>query len=163
MNTENTSEYFETLKQQISAAPEGVDISKLSGTIQNDILKEYMVRNTFIYPPKDSIRIIADIFAFTSQNMPKFNSISISGYHMQEAGASADLELAYTLANGIEYIKTGIDTGLKVDSFASRFSFFCQNKSKMARNRLGMPPDHSQTLLGHFWKKPFFVKNLENR
>ena len=108
----------------VAAEEQGVDISKLSGTIQNDILKEYMVRNTFIYPPKDSIRIIADIFAFTSQNMPKFNSISISGYHMQEAGASADLELAYTLANGIEYIKTGIDTGLEVDSFAGRFSFF---------------------------------------
>ena len=90
----------------VAAEEQGVDITKLSGTIQNDILKEYMVRNTFIYPPKDSIRIIADIFEFTSKNMPKFNSISISGYHMQEAGASADLELAYTLANGIEYVKT---------------------------------------------------------
>ena len=108
----------------VAAEEQGVDISKLSGTIQNDILKEYMVRNTFIYPPEESIRIIADIFEFTSKNMPKFNSISISGYHMQEAGASADLELAYTLANGIEYVKTGINAGLKVDEFANRFSFF---------------------------------------
>ena len=108
----------------VAADEQGVDISKLSGTIQNDILKEYMVRNTFIYPPEESIRIIADIFEFTSKNMPKFNSISISGYHMQEAGASADLELAYTLANGIEYVKTGINAGLKVDEFANRFSFF---------------------------------------
>ena len=108
----------------VAAEEQGVDIGKLSGTIQNDILKEYMVRNTFIYPPKDSIRIIADIFHFTSKHMPKFNSISISGYHMQEAGASADLELAYTLANGIEYVKTGIDAGLDVDDFANRFSFF---------------------------------------
>ncbi len=108
----------------VAAEEQGVDISKLSGTIQNDILKEYMVRNTFIYPPEESIRIIADIFEFTSKNMPKFNSISISGYHMQEAGASADLELAYSLANGIEYVKTGINAGLKVDEFANRFSFF---------------------------------------
>ena len=108
----------------VAAEEQGVDISKLSGTIQNDILKEYMVRNTFIYPPEESIKIIADIFEFTSKNMPKFNSISISGYHMQEAGASADLELAYTLANGIEYVKTGINAGLKVDEFANRFSFF---------------------------------------
>ncbi len=108
----------------VAAEEQGVNISKLSGTIQNDILKEYMVRNTFIYPPEESIRIIADIFEFTSKNMPKFNSISISGYHMQEAGASADLELAYTLANGIEYVKTGINAGLKVDEFANRFSFF---------------------------------------
>ena len=108
----------------VAAEEQGVDISKLSGTIQNDILKEYMVRNTFIYPPEESIRIIADIFEFTSKNMPKFNNISISGYHMQEAGASADLELAYTLANGIEYVKTGINAGLKVDEFANRFSFF---------------------------------------
>ena len=108
----------------VAAEEQGVDISKLSGTIQNDILKEYMVRNTFIYPPEQSIKIIADIFEFTSKNMPKFNSISISGYHMQEAGASADLELAYTLANGIEYVKTAINAGLKVDEFANRFSFF---------------------------------------
>ena len=111
----------------VAAEEQGVDISKLSGTIQNDILKEYMVRNTFIYPPEESIKIIADIFEFTSKNMPKFNSISISGYHMQEAGASADLELAYTLANGIEYVKTGINAGLKVDEFANRFSFFLGN------------------------------------
>ena len=108
----------------VAAEEQGVDISRLSGTIQNDILKEYMVRNTFIYPPEESIKIIADIFEFTSKNMPKFNSISISGYHMQEAGASADLELAYTLANGIEYVKTAINAGLKVDEFANRFSFF---------------------------------------
>ena len=108
----------------VAAEEQGVDISKLSGTIQNDILKEYMVRNTFIYPPEESIKIISDIFEFTSKNMPKFNSISISGYHMQEAGASADLELAYTLANGIEYVKTAINAGLKVDEFANRFSFF---------------------------------------
>ena len=108
----------------VAAEEQGIDISKLSGTIQNDILKEYMVRNTFIYPPEESIKIIADIFEFTSKNMPKFNSISISGYHMQEAGASADLELAYTLANGIEYVKTAINAGLKVDEFANRFSFF---------------------------------------
>ena len=108
----------------VSSEEQGVDISRLSGTIQNDILKEYMVRNTFIYQPEESIKIIADIFEFTSKNMPKFNSISISGYHMQEAGASADLELAYTLANGIEYVKTAINAGLKVDEFANRFSFF---------------------------------------
>jgi len=108
----------------VAAEEQGVDISRLSGTIQNDILKEYMVRNTFIYPPEESIKIIADIFEYTSENMPKFNSISISGYHMQEAGASADLELAYTLANGIEYVKTAINAGLKVDEFANRFSFF---------------------------------------
>ena len=108
----------------VAAEEQGVDISRLSGTIQNDILKEYMVRNTFIYPPEESIKIIADVFEFTSKNMPKFNSISISGYHMQEAGASADLELAYTLANGIEYVKTAINAGLKVDEFANRFSFF---------------------------------------
>ena len=108
----------------VAAEESGIAIDKLSGTIQNDILKEYMVRNTFIYPPKESIRIISDIFKYTSKNMPKFNSISISGYHMQEAGASADLELAYTLANGIEYVKTALNSGLKVDDFANRFSFF---------------------------------------
>ena len=108
----------------VAAEESGIAREKLSGTIQNDILKEYMVRNTFIYPPKESIRIISDIFKYTSKNMPKFNSISISGYHMQEAGASADLELAYTLANGIEYVKTALNSGLKVDDFANRFSFF---------------------------------------
>jgi methylmalonyl-CoA mutase len=109
----------------IAAAKEqGVDISKLSGTIQNDILKEFMVRNTYIYPPVPSMRIIADIFEFTSQKMPKFNSISISGYHMQEAGATAAIELAYTLADGIEYIRTGLKAGLKIDDFAPRLSFF---------------------------------------
>ena len=109
----------------IAAAEEqGVSWEKLTGTIQNDILKEYMVRNTYIYPPGPSMRIVADIFAFTSRNMPKFNSISISGYHMQEAGATADLEMAYTLANGLEYVRTGIKTGLKIDNFAPRLSFF---------------------------------------
>ncbi len=109
----------------IAAAEEsGVSVEKLTGTIQNDILKEYMVRNTYIYPPKESMRIIADIFKFSSQKMPKFNSISISGYHMQEAGASADLELAYTLLDGLEYVRTGISAGLDVDNFAPRLSFF---------------------------------------
>ncbi len=109
----------------IAAAEEsGVSREKLSGTIQNDILKEYMVRNTYIYPPETSMRIIADIFRFTAEFMPKFNSISISGYHMQEAGASADLELAYTLADGLEYIRTGLSAGLEIDSFAPRLSFF---------------------------------------
>lgn len=109
----------------IAAAKEqGVGIEKLSGTIQNDILKEFMVRNTYIYPPKHSMRIIGDIFKYTSQNMPKFNSISISGYHMQEAGATPEIELAYTLADGLEYIKTGIAAGLNIDDFAPRLSFF---------------------------------------
>ena len=103
---------------------QGVPKEKLSGTIQNDILKEFMVRNTYIYPPRPSMRIIADIFAFTSQNMPKFNSISISGYHMQEAGATADLELGYTLADGAEYVKAGMAAGLDIDKFAPRLSFF---------------------------------------
>ncbi len=108
----------------VAAEEQGVSPEKLSGTIQNDILKEFMVRNTYIYPPAPSVKIISDIFAYTSQNMPKFNSISISGYHMQEAGATADLELAYTLADGIEYVRAGIDAGLDVDSFAPRLSFF---------------------------------------
>jgi len=108
----------------VAAEEQGVDQKLLAGTIQNDILKEFMVRNTYIYPPKHSMRIIADIFEYTSQNMPKFNSISISGYHMQEAGATADLELAYTLADGIEYIRAGIKAGMKVDTFAPRLSFF---------------------------------------
>jgi methylmalonyl-CoA mutase len=101
-----------------------VEPAKLTGTIQNDILKEFMVRNTYIYPPKPSMQIISDIFAFTSQEMPKFNSISISGYHIQEAGATADLELAYTLADGVEYLKAGVDAGMDVDAFAPRLSFF---------------------------------------
>jgi methylmalonyl-CoA mutase len=109
----------------IAAAKEqGVDLNQLSGTIQNDILKEFMVRNTYIYPPKHSMRIIGDIFKYSSKNMPKFNSISISGYHMQEAGATPEIELAYTLADGLEYIKTGIAAGLKIDDFAPRLSFF---------------------------------------
>ena len=108
----------------VAAEEQGVPPEKLAGTIQNDILKEFMVRNTYIYPPKPSMRIISDIFAFTSEKMPKFNSISISGYHMQEAGATADLELAYTLADGIEYIRAGVAAGLDVDAFAPRLSFF---------------------------------------
>ncbi len=109
----------------IAAAEEqGVSLQQLAGTIQNDILKEYMVRNTYIYPPEPSMRIIADIFSFTSRYMPKFNSISISGYHMQEAGATADLEMAYTLADGLEYVRTGIAAGIAVDAFAPRLSFF---------------------------------------
>ncbi|MDI9870074.1 methylmalonyl-CoA mutase [Flectobacillus roseus] len=108
----------------VAAEEQGVDPEKLSGTIQNDILKEFMVRNTYIYPPEPSMRIIADIFEYTAQLMPKFNSISISGYHMQEAGATADLELAYTLADGLEYLRTGIAAGLDVDNFAPRLSFF---------------------------------------
>lgn len=108
----------------VAAEEQGVKHSELTGTIQNDILKEYMVRNTYIYPPEISMRIIADIFRFTSENMPKFNSISISGYHMQEAGATADLEMAYTLADGLEYVRTGIKAGMDIDSFAPRLSFF---------------------------------------
>ncbi|MFK7774382.1 MAG: methylmalonyl-CoA mutase [Saprospiraceae bacterium] len=108
----------------VAAEEQGVDKSKLSGTIQNDILKEFMVRNTYIYPPQPSMRIIGDIFEYASQNIPKFNSISISGYHMHEAGASADIELAYTLADGLEYIRTGLKAGLKIDDFAPRLSFF---------------------------------------
>lgn len=108
----------------VAAEEQGVTPEKLSGTIQNDILKEFMVRNTYIYPPQPSMRIIGDIFEFTSKHMPKFNSISISGYHMQEAGATADLELAYTLADGLEYLRTGIKAGLDIDDFAPRLSFF---------------------------------------
>jgi len=108
----------------VAAEEQGVAIEKLSGTIQNDILKEFMVRNTYIYPPTPSMKIIADIFEFTSKKMPKFNSISISGYHMQEAGATADIELAYTLADGLEYIRTGLSTGMSIDDFAPRLSFF---------------------------------------
>ena len=108
----------------VAALEQGHSMSKLSGTIQNDILKEFMVRNTYIYPPAPSMRIVGDIFSYTSRYMPKFNSISISGYHMQEAGASNDLELAYTLADGLEYIRTGIKVGLDIDAFAPRLSFF---------------------------------------
>jgi methylmalonyl-CoA mutase len=108
----------------VAAEEQGVKPEQLSGTIQNDILKEFMVRNTYIYPPGPSMRIVGDIFRYTSQHMPKFNSISISGYHMQEAGATADLELAYTLANGVEYVRTGLAAGLEVDDFAPRLSFF---------------------------------------
>ncbi len=108
----------------VAAEEQGVKPGQLSGTIQNDILKEYMVRNTYIYPPGPSMRIIADIFSFMSKNMPRFNSISISGYHMQEAGATADLEMAYTLADGLEYVRTGLKAGIDIDAFAPRLSFF---------------------------------------
>ena len=108
----------------VAAKEQGANLEELSGTIQNDILKEFMVRNTYIYPPHSSMRIISDIFEYTSKNMPKFNSISVSGYHMQEAGATADIELAYTLADGLEYIKTGIASGMDIDTFAPRISFF---------------------------------------
>ncbi|WP_395074109.1 methylmalonyl-CoA mutase [Flavobacterium sp.] len=108
----------------VAAEEQGVKPEQLSGTIQNDILKEFMVRNTYIYPPTPSMKIIADIFEFTSKKMPKFNSISISGYHIQEAGGTADIEIAYTLADGLEYIKTGLSTGMKIDEFAPRLSFF---------------------------------------
>jgi methylmalonyl-CoA mutase len=108
----------------VTALEQGAKLEELSGTIQNDILKEFMVRNTYIYPPETSMRIIADIFEYTSRKMPKFNSISISGYHMQEAGATADIELAYTLADGLDYIRTGLKAGLDIDAFAPRLSFF---------------------------------------
>src|SRR3974390_3584074 len=108
----------------VAAEEQGVPHAKLSGTSQNDILKEFLGRNTYIYPPTPSMRIISDIFAYTSKEMPKFNSISISGYHMQEAGATADLELAYTLADGLEYVRTGKRAGLDVDAFCPRLSFF---------------------------------------
>ena len=108
----------------IAAEEQGVQPAQLAGTIQNDILKEFMVRNTYIYPPSPSMRIISDIFRYTSEHMPKFNSISISGYHMQEAGATPTLELAYTLADGLEYVRAGIAAGLDIDAFAPRLSFF---------------------------------------
>jgi methylmalonyl-CoA mutase len=108
----------------VAALEQGVEMEQLTGTIQNDILKEYMVRNTYIYPPAGSMRIIRDIIAFTAQHMPRFNSISISGYHMQEAGATADLEMAYTIADGLEYVRTGLSAGLTIDQFAPRLSFF---------------------------------------
>jgi len=108
----------------VAAEEQGVSPEQLTGTIQNDILKEFMVRNTYIYPPKPSMRIISDIFAYASEKMPKFNSISISGYHMQEAGATPDIELAYTLADGLDYIRAGIAAGLDIDAFAPRLSFF---------------------------------------
>ena len=108
----------------VVAKKNGVKLKNLRGTIQNDILKEFMVRNTYIYPPNPSMRIVSDIFKYTSKNMPKFNSISVSGYHMLEAGASADLEIAYTLADGLEYVRTGLKAGLNIDDFAPRLSFF---------------------------------------
>ena len=108
----------------VAGLEQGCTLDQMAGTIQNDILKEFMVRNTYIYPPEFSMRIIADIFEYTSKNMPKFNSISISGYHMQEAGATADIELAYTLADGLEYLRAGVNAGMSIDQFAPRLSFF---------------------------------------
>ncbi|MCY4379635.1 MAG: methylmalonyl-CoA mutase family protein, partial [Candidatus Dadabacteria bacterium] len=108
----------------VVAERQGVSPEKLSGTIQNDILKEFMVRNTYIYPPEFSMKIVSDIFEYTSKNMPKFNSISVSGYHMEEAGATSDIELAYTLADGLEYLRAGVEAGLSIDDFAPRISFF---------------------------------------
>ena len=108
----------------VAGLEQGASLAHLSGTIQNDILKEFMVRNTFIYPPEPSMKIVADIFSFSAKYMPKYHSISISGYHMQEAGANGLLELAFTIANGIEYVRTGVLAGLKVDEFAPRLSFF---------------------------------------
>src|SRR5256712_5918479 len=108
----------------VAAQEQGVPPDKLNGTIQNDILKEFMVRNTYIYPPAPSLKIISDIFAYTAEHMPKFNSISISGYHLQEAGATCDLELAYTLADGVEYVRAALSRGLDIDAFAGRLSFF---------------------------------------
>lgn len=125
----------------VAAEEQGVDKSALTGTIQNDILKEFMVRNTYIYPPKPSMRIISDIFRYTSQHMPKFNSISISGYHMQEAGATPEIELAYTLADGLEYVEAGLEAGLRIDDFAPRLSFFwgigMQHFTEIAKMRAG--------------------------
>ena len=114
----------------VAAEEQGVPPEALSGTIQNDILKEFMVRNTYIYPPSHSMRIIADIFEYTTRKMPRFNSISISGYHIQEAGGTADIELAYTLADGLEYIRTGLKTGLSIDDFAPRLSFFLGDRDE---------------------------------
>ena len=108
----------------VSGLEQGAKLEELTGTIQNDILKEFMVRNTYIYPPEFSMRIIGDIFAYTARNMPKFNSISISGYHMQEAGATSEIEMAYTLADGLEYLRTGVKAGMSIDDFAPRISFF---------------------------------------
>jgi methylmalonyl-CoA mutase len=108
----------------VAGLEQGAKLEDMAGTIQNDILKEFMVRNTYIYPPEFSMKVIADIFEYTSKNMPKFNSISISGYHMQEAGATADIELAYTLADGLEYLRAGVNAGMDIDSFAPRLSFF---------------------------------------
>ena len=108
----------------VAAEEQGVAHARLSGTIQNDVLKEFMVRNTYIYPPDPSMRIVSDIFAYTAAEMPRFNSISVSGYHMQEAGASLDLELGYTLADGLDYVRAGIAAGMSVDAFAPRLSFF---------------------------------------
>uniref|UniRef100_A0A0M3IVA6 methylmalonyl-CoA mutase n=1 Tax=Ascaris lumbricoides TaxID=6252 RepID=A0A0M3IVA6_ASCLU len=141
----------------------GVERKKLAGTIQNDILKEFMVRNTYIYPPDPSMRIIGDIFAYTAKNMPKFNSISISGYHMQEAGADAVLEMAFTIADGVQYCQTGLDAGLKIDQFAPRLSFFWGISMNfymefMVRNTYIYPPDPSMRIIGDIFA--YTAKNM---
>ena len=115
----------------VAAQEQGVELRMLSGTLQNDILKEFMVRNTYIYPPEPSMRIVSDIIGFTASQMPRFNPISISGYHMQEAGATSVQELAYTLADGIEYIRAALATGLNIDEFAPRLSFFFWNRNEL--------------------------------
>src|SRR5699024_10894117 len=140
----------------VAAEEQGVPLEKLSGTIQNDILKEFMVRNTYIYPPEPSMKIVGDILAYTSKNMPKFNSISVSGYHMHEAGATADLEIAYTLANGLEYVRAGLDAGLSIDEFAPRISFFwgigMNHYMEIAKLRAGR-------LIWAEWMQSFHPKN----
>ena len=140
----------------VSGLEQGATLEELQGTIQNDILKEFMVRNTYIYPPKFSMKIIADIFEYTSQNMPKFNSISISGYHMQEAGATADIELAYTLADGMEYLRAGINAGMNIDTFAPRLSFFWavgHSPSRIRSTTLAVPASR-------LWQQPWVTPSL---
>jgi methylmalonyl-CoA mutase len=138
----------------VAAEEQGVAHAKLSGTIQNDILKEFMVRNTYIYPPAPSMRIISDIFAYTAQEMPRFNSISISGYHMQEAGATADLEMAYTLADGIEYARAGVAAGMSIDKFAPRLSFFWAIGMNYRVRSQGCPLAVSAHPLANLWLEP---------
>ena len=147
----------------VAAEEQGVSQKQLSGTIQNDILKEFMVRNTYIYPPAPSMRIIADIFAYTAEHMPKFNSISISGYHMQEAGATPAIELAYTLCDGLSYIRAGIEAGLDIDAFAPRLSFFwgigMNPMMEIAKLRAGRFL-WSEIVFKSMQKRSFYVKSL---
>ena len=137
----------------LAAEEQGISPDKLIGTIQNDILKEFMVRNTYIYPPTPSMRIIADIFAYSSQYMPKFNSISISGYHIQEAGATADIELAFTLADGLEYLRAGVASGMDIDTFAPRLSFFfgmgMNHFMDIAKHQAGALPNRIRLIMWH--------------
>ncbi len=144
----------------VAALEQGVKLEQLTGTIQNDILKEFMVRNTYIYPPEMSMRIIADIFEYSSKNMPHFNSISVSGYHMQEAGATADIELAYTLADGLEYLRTGIKTGMDIDSFAPRVSFFWGIGMNHFRNSRFNSFSHTSQFFNLFNKLPCFLRQF---